>query len=55
MESVLREAFDSVQKHDLKPNTIICTVCGCALRVDDESTKPCEHLKELASGCSSAW
>lgn len=35
---------------DLKPNTIICSMCGCVITKDNK-TKPCRHLKELAESC----
>lgn len=44
----LEEAFALVEKHDLKPTVIICSICGCTVNVDNVDTKPCEHLKQLA-------
>ena len=43
----LIEAFASMERHDLKVNTIICTVCGCVVHMD-EKTPVCGHLKQLA-------
>lgn len=43
----LKEAFSLIEKHELKVNTIICSVCGCIISENNDS-KPCEHLKELA-------
>ncbi len=43
------KAFAEIEKHDLKPAVVICTVCGCVLA---KETKPCVHLLELAEGCS---
>jgi hypothetical protein len=42
-------AFASIEKHDLKVATIICSVCGCTLSKDSDD-KPCEHLKEMVEG-----
>ncbi len=44
------EAFKSIEKHDLKPSTIICSVCGCIFTGKDEYNLLCEHLKELFEG-----
>jgi hypothetical protein len=46
----LIKAFESVEKHDLKPSTIICTVCGCVLREGSRKDDICSHLKKLAEG-----
>jgi hypothetical protein len=44
----IKEAFAAVEKYDLKPSTIICTVCGTVIRVDRNKKEDlCEHLKEL--------
>lgn len=48
----LEEAFALVEKHDLKPTVIICSICGCVVNVDNVDTKPCEHLKQLAKDVS---
>ena len=45
------DAFAEIEKHDLKPTTIICTVCGNVFSVNDKETSPCEHLKQLAEEC----
>ena len=50
VEEILK-AFKSIEKYDLKPSTIICTVCGCVFVVDDKNTNPCEHLVEMAESC----
>jgi len=46
------EAFKSIEKHDLKVETIICTVCGNVFSVKDKETSSCEHLKQLAEECT---
>jgi hypothetical protein len=53
MENIkdLVEAFAAIEKHVLKPTTIICTVCGNVFSVNDKDTSPCEHLKKLAEEC----
>ena len=43
------KAFAEIEKCDLKPAVVICTVCGCVLT---EETKPCIHLLEMCEGCS---
>jgi len=45
------EAFAAIEKHDLKPSTIICSVCGNVFSVNDKETSPCKHLKQLAEEC----
>lgn len=40
------EVYDAILKHDLKPNTIICSVCGNAM-IKGKKIFPCEHLKEI--------
>lgn len=45
----LTAAFAEIEKHNLKVNTVICTVCRCMLSVNDKN-KPCVHLKELFGG-----
>jgi len=47
----LAESFAAIEKQDLKPSTIICTVCGNVFSVNDKETSPCEHLKQLAKEC----
>ena len=47
----LAEAFAAIEKHFLKPATIICSVCGCVISINDKETSPCEHLKQLAEEC----
>lgn len=41
------EAFASIEKWNLKPETIICTVCGNIFSVRDKDISLCQHLKEL--------
>ena len=50
----LVDAFEAIEKHDLKPATIICTVCGCVLRKESKKDDICSHLKELAEGMAEA-
>ena len=45
------EAFSAIEKHDLKVNTIICTVCNHVFVVSDKESKPCTHLRKLAEEC----
>ncbi len=43
----ITEAYDAITKHELKPQTIICTVCGNVYSHKDESTVLCQHLIEI--------
>ena len=46
------EAFESIEKHDLKPSTIICTVCGCVFSYKEKDISIlCEHLMEMVEDC----
>lgn len=51
MDKEIVEAFASIEKYDLKPTVIICTVCGNVFSVKDKDTSPCQHLKDLAEEC----
>lgn len=50
-EKELFELWAEIEKHDLKPAVIICTVCGNVFSVNDKETSPCIHLRELAEEC----
>lgn len=43
----IQEAFEQIEKIDLKPNTIICSVCGCVIDNDTKKSELCEHFLEL--------
>ncbi|MDO8640108.1 MAG: hypothetical protein Q7R33_01030 [Nitrosarchaeum sp.] len=44
----LVDAFESIEKHDLKVNTIICPDCGNVYSfVNKDFQQPCEHQKKL--------
>ena len=43
----ITDAFAQIEKHDLKPTTIICTVCGNVVSDQMKESSPCEHLREM--------
>lgn len=44
----LIEAFKKIETHELVPNTIICTMCGCVISKDTKfKEEVCEHLKSM--------
>ena len=45
-----KDAFNAILKCDLKPNTIICSVCGNVYSVKDKKTTLCKHFKEMFEG-----
>lgn len=47
----IADLWELIEKHDLKPASMICTVCGNIFSVNDKESKPCEHLKQLAKEC----
>ena len=42
----LQKAFESIQRHDLVINTIICAKCGCIFKINNVS-EPCEHIIKM--------
>ena len=46
----LLKAFSSIEgkRSPLIVSTMICSVCGHVFRVKDKTSKPCDHLRELA-------
>jgi hypothetical protein len=45
----LANAFASIEKSDLKIETIICSTCDCVFKIEDKTSKACEHLIEMFS------
>ena len=47
LEKRIMEAYDAVLTHDLKPNTIICSICGNVYSIKDNKKALCQHMKDL--------
>lgn len=41
------KAFESIEKSSLTVNGIVCSECECVVNINDESSKPCDHLVEM--------
>jgi hypothetical protein len=44
-EKELVDAFKSIERHDLKPNAIGCTVCGQWFNLETKEGELCNHLR----------
>ena len=42
-------AFEEINKNfpAMKINTVVCSYCNCSFTIDDENSKPCEHLVQM--------
>jgi len=43
----IKKAYDMILKHDLKPNTIVCAVCGNIYSLKNNKKTLCIHLREI--------
>ncbi len=46
-ERRIKEAFNAMLKCNLKPETIICSICGNVYSIKDKKTSLCVHFKEM--------
>ena len=47
IEEEALETFKLIEQCNLKPSSVVCSICGCIFTFDDKENMPCEHLKKI--------